>query len=203
MKAYIPLLAAECPIVSCELLRPLRLASLAVGIGLLIAGSAWLPSEDWDVPICFVMALPAYVLAPWAFRQAYYFRWRWLVPAALALWVTVDGTYTLYWWLRGFDALAAFRPANFEYCVPLFWAGGFVWNIDFAKMSLRRTPARLEEVGGDFARRQALGVRLVAVAFVIAAMTAAVGLAGGLVRVGVQKQPGDWMPNRATFGPSR
>lgn len=103
-----------------ELLRPLRLVSLGVGIGLLIAGSVWLPSTDWDVPICFVMALPTYVLAPWAFRQVYYFRWRWMLLAAVGLWAAIDGSYSLYWSLRGFDALAEFRPANFFYCLWFF-----------------------------------------------------------------------------------
>lgn len=96
--------------------------SLGVGIGLLIAGSVWLPSTDWDVPICFVMALPTYVLAPWAFRQVYYFRWRWMLLAAVGLWAAIDGSYSLYWSLRGFDALAEFRPANFFYCL---WFFGF------------------------------------------------------------------------------
>ena len=64
-------LEAATPLFSRELLRPLRLMSLIVGIGILIAGSIWTPSIDWDVPLCFVMGLPAYVLAPWAFRQMY------------------------------------------------------------------------------------------------------------------------------------
>jgi len=168
--------------VSRELVRPLRLGSLAVGIGLLIAGSVFLPSTDWDIPLCFVMALPCYVLAPWAFRQVCHFRWRWLVPAALALWATVDGTYSLYWWLRDFDALATFRPANFAYCVPLFWVSGFVWNIDFAKLSFRLHPIKLEDVGERLERRTMFGVRLVFVVFLIAALTLAVGLTSGLVK---------------------
>lgn len=53
------LLDADTPLFSRELARPLRLLSLAVGIGLLIAGSEYLPSSDWDVPLCFVMGIPA------------------------------------------------------------------------------------------------------------------------------------------------
>lgn len=127
------LLDADTPLFSRELARPLRLLSLAVGIGLLIAGSEYLPSSDWDVPLCFVMGIPAYVFAPWAFRQVYYFRWWKLLPAAIALWLTIDGSYTLYWWLKDFDALSAFRPANYFYCIWLFWACGVVFNIDYAK----------------------------------------------------------------------
>jgi len=170
------LLDATCPLVSRELVQPVRLASLAVGIGLLIAGSVWLPSTDWDIPLCFVMALPAYVIAPWAFRQVYYFRWRWLAFAALALWVTVDGTYSLYWWLRGFDALATFRPVNFVYCVPIFWICGFIWNIDFAKLVFRWKPIKLEEVGEHMEQRMMFGIRIVFVVFLIIALTSFVGL---------------------------
>ena len=83
------------PLISKELLNPWRLASLGVGLVLLVLGSVYLPSDDWDVPLCFVMGLPAYVLAPWTVRQAFGLRWKWLVPAAFAFWLTVDGTYTL------------------------------------------------------------------------------------------------------------
>lgn len=123
------MLDCDCPLISRELLAPWRLASLTGGLALLVVGSVVLPSDDWDVAICFVMGLPAYVLAPWAFRQVWYFRWRWLPLAALALWAAVDGTYTLYWGLRDFPHLSQFRLANFGYCLPLFWLSGFVWNI--------------------------------------------------------------------------
>lgn len=124
-------LSATCGLFSRELVNPWRLASLVVGLLLLVAGSIGLPSDDWDLGICFVMGLPAYVLAPWAFRQVFYFRWKWWFAAALAFWFSVDGTYWLYWGLKGFYALEPFRPANFFYCTPIFWIAGFIWNIDF------------------------------------------------------------------------
>ncbi|MCQ2394120.1 MAG: hypothetical protein MJ249_07510 [Kiritimatiellae bacterium] len=123
------ILDADCPLFSRELLTPWRLVTLVGGLAVLVLGSVVLPSDDWDVPICFVMGIPAYVLAPWAFRQVWYLRWKWLLLAALAFWVTVDGSYTLYWGLRGFPNLPEFRPANFVYCLPLFWLAGFVWNL--------------------------------------------------------------------------
>ena len=101
------------PLISKELLNPWRVASLGIGLVMLVLGSVYLPSDDWDVPLCFVMGLPAYVLAPWTVRQAFGLRWKWLVPAALAFWLTVDGTYTLYWWMKDFPHLARFRPVNF------------------------------------------------------------------------------------------
>ena len=123
------ILDADCPLFSRELLTPWRLVTLVGGLAVLVLGSVVLPSDDWDVPICFVMGIPAYVLAPWVFRQVWYLRWKWLLLAALAFWVTVDGSYTLYWGLRGFPNLPEFRPANFVYCLPLFWLAGFVWNL--------------------------------------------------------------------------
>ena len=81
----IALLPKGCPLFSRELLAPWRLASLVFGLGLLIAGSVFLPSMDWDVPLCFVMGIPAYILAPWAFRQFWYLRWKWMPCALLAV----------------------------------------------------------------------------------------------------------------------
>ena len=118
-------LGKNVPLISKELLNPWRVASLGVGLVLLVLGSVYLPSDDWDVPLCFVMGLPAYVLAPWVVRQAVGLRWKWLILATFAFWLTVDGTYTLYWWLKGFPHLAEFRPANFFYCTPVFWIAGF------------------------------------------------------------------------------
>lgn len=123
------LIDENCPLISRELLTPWRLASLAGGLALLVVGSVALPSDDWDLAICFVMGLPAYVLAPWTFRQVWYMRWRYLPFVVLALLVTIDGSYTLYWHLRGFQYLPEFRLANYVYCLPLFWMSGFVWNI--------------------------------------------------------------------------
>ena len=85
------LIDENCPLISRELLAPWRLASLAGGLALLIVGSVALPSDDWDVAICFVMGLVAYVLAPWAFRQVWHVRWRHLSFVVLALWLTHDG----------------------------------------------------------------------------------------------------------------
>ena len=56
-------LTKDCPLFSRELVRPWRLAALAVGLGFLIAGSHLTPSADWDYPISFIMGLWAYVFA--------------------------------------------------------------------------------------------------------------------------------------------
>ena len=164
----------DVPLISPELLNPWRLASLGVGLVLLVLGSVYLPSDDWDVPLCFVMGLPAYVLAPWTVRQAFGLRWKWLVPAAFAFWLTVDGTYTLYWSLKDFPHLAEFRPANFFYCTPIFWIAGCLWNVNFKCLEWRLPKAAELEVF------QLEGLRLILPGFVIVAMIAAVRAVAGI-----------------------
>ncbi len=122
-------LAKDCPLVSRELVRPWRLAALAVGIGILIAGSHLTPSADWDYPICFIMGLWSYVFAPWTVRALVYLDWKRLPLAWLFAWAGIDGVYSLYWWLRGFDALQAFRGPNIAYSAPLYFIFGLAMNL--------------------------------------------------------------------------
>ena len=122
-------LAKDCPLVSRELANPWRLAVLAVGIGILIAGSHLTLSTDWDYPICFVMGLWAYVFAPWTVRAIVYLDLKRLPLAWLFAWVGIDGVYSLYWWLRGFDALQAFRGPNIVYSAPLYFIFGLAMNL--------------------------------------------------------------------------
>ena len=124
------LLDKNTPICSRELIAPWRLASLGVGLLLLIMGSFYLPSADWDIPICFVMGIPAYVLAPWSFRQVYYLRLKWMPLAAAAFWLSIDGMYWLYWGIKDPELAEVFRWANFIYCTPIFWLSGFIWNLE-------------------------------------------------------------------------
>ena len=130
-------LAKDCPLVSRELANPWRLAVLAVGIGILIAGSQLTPSADWDYPICFIMGLWAYVFAPWTVRALVYLDWKRLPLAWLFAWAGIDGVYSLYWWCRGFDALQIFRGANAIYCLPLYFALGFVMNFEMRRSSTK------------------------------------------------------------------
>ena len=116
-------------LVSRELVRLWRLAALAVGLGILIAGSHLTPSADWDYPICFIMGLWAYVFAPWTVRAIVYLDWKRLPLAWLFAWAGIDGVYSLYWWLRGFDALQAFRGPNIVYSAPLYFIFGLAMNL--------------------------------------------------------------------------
>ena len=122
-------LEKDCPQVSRELVRPWRLAALVVGLGILIAGSHLTPSADWDYPICFIMGLWAYVFAPWTVRAIVYLDWKRLPLAWLFAWAGIDGVYSLYWWLRGLNALQAFRGPNIVYSAPLYFIFGLAMNL--------------------------------------------------------------------------
>ena len=126
-------LKEDCPMFSRALVAPWRLGCLAAGLALLCVGSHVTPSVDWDYPISFIMGVCAYVFAPWTVRALVYRRWKWLVGAFAAMWLSIDGVYSLYWWCRGFDALQTFRGANAFYCLPLYFALGFAMNVEFAR----------------------------------------------------------------------
>ncbi len=110
-----------------EYLRPWKLATLAIGVALLIAGSYYYQAPDWDVPISVIMAVLAYLTAPWSLRVILERRWR-LWPAMLLLtWFTVDGCYAIYWHFRDPGALAAMRAANFPASLSLYGMCGMLW----------------------------------------------------------------------------
>ena len=110
-----------------EYVRPWKLSSLAIGIALLVAGSYYYDAPDWDVPISFIMALLAYVTAPWSVRVLLERKWK-LWPAMLfATWFTVDGCYAIYWHFRNPVALEQMRDANFAASLSLYGLCGIFW----------------------------------------------------------------------------
>ena len=79
-----------------EYLRPWKLTTLLVGIGLLIVGSYYMPAPDWDIPISFIMAGCTYLTAPWSMRILLEHHWRFFPLMALVTWFSVDGGYAIY-----------------------------------------------------------------------------------------------------------
>ncbi len=65
-----------------EYARPWKLVTLLLGIGLLVLGSFYYEAPDWDIPISLIMAILAYLTAPWSIRVIVERRWR-LWPAML------------------------------------------------------------------------------------------------------------------------
>lgn len=110
-----------------EYLRPWKISTLTLGIALLVIGSFYYSAPDWDIPISFIMAISAYLAAPWTVRVILERRWRFIPVALLATWFTVDGCYWIYWHFKDPIALEAMRSANFPASLTLYGLCGMVW----------------------------------------------------------------------------
>ena len=133
-----------------EYRRPWKLATLAIGLTLLILGARFTPAPDWDVPVSLLMAGGTYLTAPWSLHVLLERRWRLLPMAALAAWVSVDGAYALYWWWRAPPVLALMRDVNFPASLALYAICGLLW---FYRGSLREAWTELAAAGRTAARR--------------------------------------------------
>ena len=119
-----------------EYVRPWKLFSLACGIALLIVGSFYYEAPDWDVPISLIMAILAYLTAPWSLRVVVERRWK-LWPAMLvATWFTVDGSYWIYWHFKKPAVLELMRDANWPASLSLYFICGMVWYYRGSLMEL-------------------------------------------------------------------
>lgn len=111
-----------------EYRRPWKLATLALGIALLLLGARYTPAPDWDAPISLIMAAFTYLSAPWALHILLQRRWHLLPLAALAAWWSVDGCYALYWHYRNAETLAFMRSANWPASLCLYAACALIWH---------------------------------------------------------------------------
>jgi hypothetical protein len=110
-----------------EYLRPWKLATLAIGIGLLIVGSFYYQAPDWDIPISLIMATLAYLTAPLSLRVIMERHWRHFPLMLFATWFTVDGCYAIYWYYKDPVSLEMRRDANFPASLSLYGMCGLVW----------------------------------------------------------------------------
>jgi hypothetical protein len=124
-----------------ELLRPWKLATLAIGIALLVVGSFIYDAPDWDIPISIIMAVVAYGTAPWCMRVLVERRWRAAPLALLLTWFGVDGCYALYWAAVDPRALELMRDANAPASLSLFMAVGLLWSPRASLSSMYRIAA--------------------------------------------------------------
>jgi len=130
-----------------EFLRPWKLATLAIGIGLLILGAEHFGAPDWDVPISLIMATLAYLTAPRSLRVILERRWRQWPAMLFATWFTVDGSYWLHWRYTDPVALELMREVNFPASLSLYGLCGVLWLYRGSLRELwhdaRALPARL------------------------------------------------------------
>jgi hypothetical protein len=110
-----------------ELARPWKLATLSIGIALLIIGSFYYQGPDWDIPISLIMALLSYLTASWSMHVMVERRWRQWPLMLFWTWFTVDGCYWLYWHFQNPVALELMREANAPASLSLYWMCGLVW----------------------------------------------------------------------------
>jgi hypothetical protein len=110
-----------------EYVRPWKLATLAMGVSLLIAGSFYYDAPDWDVPISLLMAGLTYLTAPWSLRVLVERKWKRIPAMLIATWFTVDGVYWIYWSFKNPTAVAMMRDANFTASLCLYGICGVLW----------------------------------------------------------------------------
>lgn len=105
-------------------MQPWKLATLAIGIGLLIAGSYYEQQADWDIGISIIMAVLTYLTAPFTCRTIIKLNWRAMPVAAFLAWLSIDGSYCLY---NELLRHAYAREANVIASTPLYFMMGLVW----------------------------------------------------------------------------
>ncbi len=117
-----------------EYKRPWKLASLIIGIMLLVVGSFYYQAPDWDIPISLIMAVSTYLTAGWCLRILLERRWKYFPLMLFWTWLSVDGLYAAYWYVVDPQALALMRSANFGASLVLFVVCGLIW---LPRMSLK------------------------------------------------------------------
>ena len=127
-----------------ELLRPWKIFTLGIGVLLLIWGSFYYTAPDWDIPISLIMAFFAYLTAGWSMHVMVERRWRDFPLMIFATWWTVDGCYSLYWFIKNPAALDYMRAANAPASLCLYWMCGLVW---YWNGSVKEFIARLNRAG--------------------------------------------------------
>lgn len=110
-----------------ELVRPWKLALLAFGVALLVAGRYYYQAPDWDIPISLIMALVSYATASWSMHVIVERQWKKWPLMLFMTWFSVDGCYWLYWRWQDPVALEMMREANAPASLSLYWMCGLVW----------------------------------------------------------------------------
>ena len=110
-----------------EYLRPWKLISLALGVALLIIGAYWSNLPDWDVPVSLIMAFMTYFTAPCSLRVVLERRWEHWPKALFWTWLSVDGSYAIYWHFNDPVALEQLRSANAAASLALYGMCAVAW----------------------------------------------------------------------------
>ena len=103
-----------------------RIATLIVGIALLILGIDYYDAPDWDLGVSLLMGTVIYLLMPQFDKYVRGKHKNWLIAACIAT-VAVDTTYGLYWeWMQ--NSLAS-QLINYPASLSLFLMCWLVWCV--------------------------------------------------------------------------
>lgn len=119
-----------------EYKRPWKLATLAIGTGLLLIGAVTLNFPDWDIPISLIMPFFTYLTASWVLHVFVERRWACVPLAVFFVWFSVDGCYYLYWVNVKPEALVM-RSAQWPLSLWLYFACAAVWYYEGDFVDLR------------------------------------------------------------------
>jgi len=114
-----------------ELVRPWKLASFLISMGVLLYGALNFGIGDWDVGVTLLMGSLTYVFAPWSvlvIGSAIRYRprgwWAHVVLAVVVAVLIVDTSYVVYSTLVG---NRQDREGNFRASFPLYFLAGMCW----------------------------------------------------------------------------
>jgi hypothetical protein len=107
-----------------ELVRPWKLITLALGIGLLWVGMIVSPAPDWTWSTILATALATHVLAGWSVDVFWRLDWRQFPLAVAAGWFCVDGVWMLS--IDGSDAAWGMRGGQWLASLCLFMCYGLI-----------------------------------------------------------------------------
>jgi hypothetical protein len=110
-----------------EYLRPWKLATLAIGILILLIGGELEHLDDWTPAVSVSMAVATYLTAPWAVRVFIERRWGLMPFAFLAGWFSVDVVYSFFQFARRAHEFATLREANWPTSTCLYLLCGLIW----------------------------------------------------------------------------
>lgn len=115
----------------CELKRPWKLGTFAIGMAWLFYGALSYGFGDWDVGISVLMGGLTYLCAPWTvwvlwacLRDHPRRWWLWLMAALVVAWAVIDGSYVAYNTLMRHPML---RAENFYTSTTLYFLAGIFW----------------------------------------------------------------------------
>lgn len=111
-----------------EYLRPWKLITLGLGLNAIIVGSIMEHLQQRAIVASVVLALLAYLTAPWGVRVVIERRWRWMPLAAVYAWLCIVVGFFMWNGPRlGPEFEDVYRQTNLWQTTRLYLFCGFFW----------------------------------------------------------------------------